>query len=114
VKWTPTTALVLALVLAGCGGTKVGPDSNDTRTRALSCMTTKHKLDARLSGADSIQVGNPRTGPRVQFFLTRGQAEGAQIQGMAEGTIQSGAALIYVRRNGDPILEKVEDCIDNL
>jgi hypothetical protein len=114
VKWTPTTALVLAVALAGCGGTKVGPDSNDTRTRALDCLTTKHRLDARFSGTDSIQVGDARTGPRVKFFLTRGQAEAAQIEGRAEGTIESGAALIYVRRNGDPILEKVEDCIDSL
>lgn len=113
-KRTLTTALLLALTLAGCGNTKAGPDSSDTRTQALTCMTTKHKLDARLSGKDSIQVGDARTGPRVQFFLTRGQAEAAQFQGTAEGTIESGAALIYVRRNGDQILEKVEDCIDNL
>ena len=113
-KRTPTVALLLALALAGCGGTKAGPDSNDTRGQALDCLTTKHKLDARLSGSDSIQVGDPGTGPRIRFFLTRGQAEAAQFQGTAEGTIQSGAALIYVRRNGDQILQKVEDCIDNL
>jgi hypothetical protein len=77
-------------------------------------MTQKHHLDARLSGKDAIQVNDPRTGPRVKFFLTRGQAEAAQFEGTAEGTLESGAALIYVRANGDDLLEKVEDCIDSL
>jgi hypothetical protein len=92
----------------------VGPDSNDARTEALDCMTQKHHLDARLSGKDSIQVGDARTGPRVKFFLTRGQAEAAQFEGTAEGTLESGAALIYVRANGDDLLAQVEDCIDSL
>jgi hypothetical protein len=100
--------------MAGCGGTKVGPNSNEKRAEAVDCMTDKYGLDARMVGDDTIQVGDPRTGPRVRFFLTRGQAEGAQFEGNAEGTLQSGAALIYVRRNGDEILEKVEDCIDSL
>src|SRR3954463_1924530 len=108
------TSLVLAAALTGCGGTKVGPDSNDARAQALDCITQKHHLQAVLSGKDSIQVGDPKTGPRVKFFLTRGQAEAAQIEGTAEGTLESGAALIYVRANGDDVLEKVEDCIDSL
>jgi hypothetical protein len=108
------TGVALAAVLAGCGGTKVGPDSNDARAEALDCLTQKHHLDARLSGKDSIQVGNDRSGPRVKFFLTRGQAEAAQFEGTAEGTLESGAALIYVRANGDDLLAQVEDCIDSL
>ena len=100
-------------MLAGCSN-KAGPDSNDMRGTALSCLTNKHKLAAHLANPDSIQVGDPRTGPRVRFYLTRGQAAAAQFQGTAEGTIQSGAALIFVRRNGDKLLSKVEDCIDNL
>src|SRR3954451_3040837 len=107
------TSLMLAAALTGCGGTKVGPDSNDARAEALDCMTQKHHLDARLSGKDSIQVGDARTGPRVKFFLTRGPAEAAQFEGTAEGTLESGAALIYVRSNGDDLLAKVEDCIDS-
>ena len=113
-KRTLTIGLALATALAGCGSTKAGPDSNDKRADALTCLTDKYHLDARMVGEDTIQVGDPRTGPKVRFFLTRGQAEGAQFEGTAEGTLQSGAALIYVRRNGDDVLEKVEDCIDSL
>lgn len=104
----------MALPLAGCGSTKVGPDSNDKRQAALTCLTDKQKLDARLRGSDAIQVGGTSSGPRIRFFLTRGEAEAAQFEGTAEGTVQSGSALIYVRRNGDKLLEQVEDCIDNL
>ena len=107
-------AVALAIGVAGCGNTKAGPDSNDKRADALTCLTDKYKLQARMVGDDTIQVGDPRTGPRIRFFLTRGQAEGAQFEGTAEGTLQSGAALIYVRKNGDDLLEKVEDCVDSL
>jgi hypothetical protein len=114
VRSTAVTALLLVLAFAGCGGSKVGPDSNDTRGAALDCLHNKYKLDARMSGANSIQIGDPRTGPRIRFFLTRGQAEAAQFEGTAEGTLESGAALIYVRRNGDKLLAQVEDCVDSL
>jgi hypothetical protein len=114
VRSTAFIALLLVLALAGCGGTKVGPDSNDKRAAALDCLTSKHKLDARMAGKDSIQIGDPRTGPRIRFFLTRGQAEAAQFEGTAEGTLESGAALIYVRGNGDKLLKQVEDCVDSL
>jgi hypothetical protein len=114
VRSTAVTALLLALAFAGCGGTKVGPDSNDKRGAALDCLTSKYNLDARMSGKDEIQIGDARTGPRIRFFLTRGQAEAAQFEGTAEGTLQSGAALIYVRDNGDKLLKQVEDCVDSL
>jgi hypothetical protein len=107
-------ALLLALAVAGCGGTKEGPESNDKRGAALDCLTNQQHLNARLAGPDSIQIDNPRTGPRIKFFLTRGEAEAAQFEGTAEGTIQSGSALIYVRRNGDDLLKQVESCVDNL
>jgi hypothetical protein len=100
---------------AGCGsGTKEGPESSDKRGEALACLTGEKQLDARLEGKDAIQVGDARTGPRIRFFLTRGEAESAQFQGTAEGTIQSGSALIYVRHGSDDLLEQVEACVDNL
>jgi hypothetical protein len=116
VRRIATLALMASCALAaGCGGgAKEGPESNDKRGAALGCLTGEKKLDARLAGEDAIQVGDTRTGPRIRFFLTRGEAEAAQFQGTAEGTIQSGSALIYVRRNGDDLLEQIEDCVDNL
>jgi hypothetical protein len=104
-----------ALAIAGCGGsTKEGPESNDKRGAALECLKNEKQLDAALQGKDAIQVGDPESGPRIRFFLTRGEAEAAQFQGTAEGTIQSGSALIYVRRNPDDLLEQIESCVDNL
>jgi hypothetical protein len=115
-RWTLSPALVAvcALALAACGGAKEGPESNDKRGVALDCLKRDKGLDARLVGEDEIQVGDTRTGPRLRFFITRGQAEAEQFEGRAEGTLQSGSALIYVRDNPDELLEKVEDCIDNL
>ena len=116
---TSLTALAAAsgLLLAGCGlGTsaKEGPDSNDKRGSALACLTDEKGLDARLVGDEEIQVGDAATGPRLRFFLTRGQAEAEQFEGRAEGALQSGSALIYVRQNSDEVLEQVEDCVDSL
>jgi hypothetical protein len=105
--------LPLCALAVGCGSSK-GPDSNDKRGAAIDCLRNEKRLDARPRGEDEIEIGNARTGPLVRFFLTRGQAEAYQFQGMAEGTIQSGSALIYVRRNPDHLLAQVESCIDNL
>jgi hypothetical protein len=118
VKRIVPAALIAACAVgtAGCsfGNSKAGPESNDKRGEALNCLQNKHHLDARLRGEDQIQVGDARTGPWVRFFLTRGEAESAQFRGKAEGSIESGSALIFVRRNSDPLLTQVEDCIDNL
>jgi hypothetical protein len=107
---------VCSMALGGCGvgGAKEGPDSNDKRADALACLKEEKGLDARLDGTDAIQVGDARRGPRIRFFLTRGEAEALQFQGRAEGTLQSGSALIYVREGRDDLLEQVEACIDNL
>jgi hypothetical protein len=110
----PALIAVCALALGACGGAKEGPESNDKRDVALDCLKRDKGLDARLDGEDAIQVGDPRTGPRLRFFITRGQAEAEQFEGRAEGTLASGSALIYVRNNSDELLEKVEDCIDTL
>jgi hypothetical protein len=114
---TLALALVAACALpaAGCGSSsKQGPESNDKRGAALACLTKEKRLDARLDGADAIQIGARDTGPRVRFFLTRGEAEGEQFAGKAEGTEQSGSALIYVRGSSDSLLKEVEDCVDSL
>jgi hypothetical protein len=114
-KWPPSIALALVLVTvaAGCGGAS-DSDATDDRTAALDCLTTDKGLDAREEGDDMIQIGDVDTGPRIQFFLTAGEAEGAQFAGKAEGAEQIGATLLYVREGSDKLLTDVEACLDNL
>ena len=48
-----------------------------------------------LVGEQSIQVDGPG-GPRVEFFVSSGEAEARQFQGEAQGAEQVGAALLFV------------------
>ena len=109
-----------ALAAAGCGGNGGGsaraakaPNPNDKRATALACLTGEKHLPARALGADTIQIGDAATGPRVKFFLTGGQAEAYQFEGRAEGSEQIGRALLFTRRGSDKLLADVEDCLDN-
>jgi hypothetical protein len=106
---------------AGCGGSdnavgepSPGVDPNDERAVTLDCLTKKQGLPARLLGARAIQVGAPERSPRIQFYLTQGQAEAAQFEGRGEGSEQIGKALLYVNKAPDDELEKVEECLDAL
>jgi hypothetical protein len=106
--------VALCALIAGCGGSSgSGPDKSDKRATALDCLKNEKHLPARPVGKDSIQVDG-RDGPRVQFFLTAGQAEAFQLQGRAEGTEQIETALLYVRRAPDEQLKQVESCLDDL
>jgi hypothetical protein len=107
------TAALCAL-LAGCGGSSdSGKDKNDKRATALDCLKNEKHLSARLLGKDSIQIDGPDS-PRVQFFLTSGEAEAFQFEGKAEGTEQIGTALLFVGKGPDQQLEQVESCLDDL
>ncbi|HLM26960.1 MAG TPA: hypothetical protein VK304_08340 [Thermoleophilaceae bacterium] len=109
-------ALILLSVcaLAGCGPSSgsSGPtvDPNDKRAVALSCMKEK-RIDARPEGKDVIQVGDRRTGPRIQFYLSTGAAETTQFKGEAQGAEQIENALMYVRQGDDRLLEELETCV---
>lgn len=109
-------ALTLAAVCAlaaggmGCGsGGGGGPNPNDKRRVALQCITDRG-LEARLAGEKSILV-NGAAGPRVEFFVSSGEAEARQFQGEAQGAEQVGAALLFVNGAGDRVLEQVEGCL---
>ena len=108
------TAALCAL-LAGCGGSSGsgGEDTNDKRATALDCLKNEKHLPARLLGKDSIQIDGPDS-PRVQFFLTSGEAEAFQFEGKAEGTEHIGTALLFVRKAPDDELKEVEACLDDL
>jgi hypothetical protein len=110
-------ACAAALAIAGCGGSdkepaaEGAPDPNDKRAVALACIRDEKGLDARLSGEKSIQVDGPR-GPRVEFMVSSGEAEGRQFQGEAQDAEQIGAALLFINDGSEEVLKKVETCLE--
>ncbi len=115
------TCCALALAVAGCGTsndpTEPGsdaPDPNDTRAVALQCITEEEGLQAQTSGEKSILVGNDPGGPRVEFFLSTGEAESQQFKGEAQEAEQVGAALIFVNQGSEEDLESLEKCLQDV
>jgi hypothetical protein len=109
-------ACALALAASGCGIggdddsiRNAGPNPNDKRGVALSCIKGED-VPATLIGEKSIQVDGP-TGPRIEFFVSSGEAEARQFQGEAQGAEQVGAALLFVNQGNDEVLKKIEDCL---
>ncbi len=114
---TSAAACALALAASGCSITgdddsirDAGPNPNDKRGVALACITNQKQIPARLAGEKSIQVESPG-GPRIEFFVSSGEAEGLQFQGNAQGAEQVGAALLFVNQGSDEVLQKIEDCL---
>jgi hypothetical protein len=113
-------ACACAALVVGCGAKGGGrpaptaPNTNDKRAAALACLTGEKHLRARPRGDDSIQVGDPASGPRVKFFLTGGEAEAFQFEGHAEGTEQIGRSLLFTRHGSDKVLVEIEDCLDSV
>jgi hypothetical protein len=114
----PLALLLPALAAAGCGGNDTGGSAgaganpNDKQAVAVDCLKGKG-VPVTERGKNGLQVGAPATGPRIEFFLTNGQAEGKQFLGDAQGAEQIGPSLLYVRRGGDKLLEKIENCLDD-
>ena len=112
--------LSLALSLfaaAGCGVSSNGDtstDPNDKRAAALTCLTQDKGVKAKLLGKDSILVGDSPRSPRIQFFLTAGEAEAQQFLGHGEGAEQINSALLYTRQGSPDVLQNTEDCLDDL
>ena len=109
-----TLPVLAALAVAGCGGgdesiRDAGPNPNDKRSVALACVKGAG-VPARLAGEKSIQVDGPDA-PRIEFFVSSGEAEARQFQGEAQGAEQVGAALLFVNDGGDDVLKKIEDCL---
>jgi hypothetical protein len=101
-------------VASGCGGSDSDADPNDKRAVALECLTEEKELQARLDGEDAILVGDTRTGPRIRFFLTSGEAEAEQFEGRGEGAEHIGNALLFTRQGSEEVLAEVENCLDEL
>jgi hypothetical protein len=107
-------ACALLLGVPGCGSDDdggAGPDPNDKRAVALACIRDEQGLEARLVGEKSIQVDGAG-GPRVEFTVSSGEAEGMQFQGEAQDAEQIGAALLFVNDGSEEQLKKVETCLE--
>lgn len=110
-------AALLAAGTAGCGISSdgdEGTDPNDKRASALECLTEEKDLEARLRGRNAIQVGDPKDGPRIRFFLTNGQAEAEQFAGRGEGAEQIKSAWLFTRNGSVRTLEAAEECLNDL
>ncbi len=106
-------ACALLLAATGCGSDGGGgPDPNDKRAVALACIRDEQGLEARLAGEKSIQVDGPR-GPRVEFMVSSGEAEGRQFQGEAQDAEQIGAALLFINQGSEAELKKIETCLED-
>lgn len=110
----------LAFAAAGCGTSNDptepgsdGPDPNDKRAVALQCFTEEEGLSAQTSGDKSIQVEGA-LGPRVEFFLSTGEAESQQFKGEAQDAEQVGAALVFVNEGTDDQLASLEKCLQDV
>lgn len=117
-----TAALAVAATFGACGNEEASnsappgaagapPNPSDKRGVAVQCMTGKG-LTARLVGKQSIQVG-AIGGPRIEFFVSGGEAEGQQFQGEAQGAEQIGSALLFLNEGTEDQLDKVEACLDD-
>ncbi len=114
-------ACAAVLALAACGGSDAparpggegqAPDPNDKRAVALDCIKGKQGLQARLAGEQSIQVG-AIGGPRIEFLISSGEAEGRQFQGNAQGAEQIGSTLLFINNGSDEQLKKIEMCLED-
>jgi hypothetical protein len=116
------TALALSsYLLVACGGDDTSgsapppPDPNDKRGLALYCLEYEKEIQAKEVGENAIQVGDdPESDPRIEFFVTSGEAEGRQFQGNAQGAEHIGNALLFVREGSDELLEEIEACLQDL
>jgi hypothetical protein len=115
------TSCAAALAVAGCGASNDptkpgsdGPDPNDTLAVALQCFTEEEGLEAQTSGEKSILIGNEPGGPRVEFFLSTGEAESQQFKGEAQDAEQVGAALVFINQGSEEELESLEKCLQDV
>ncbi len=119
-----------ALALSACG-VKAKPEAgtlkanvtihknvDDPRTESIACLQQQHRAVRRVlttvagQSLPGLQVGIAPSGPTVAFEPTPGAAQSLQIQSQTQGAEVHGAALLYPNHASDPLLQKVEDCVD--
>jgi hypothetical protein len=112
----PLLLLPLLLAVSGCGigSSDASPPENQPDWVATETCLKEKEIDARMVDERRIQVGEEGSGPRIDFYLTPGEAEARQFAGEAEGTEQIGSALLWVNEGGEDLLFEIEDCLDDL
>jgi hypothetical protein len=106
--------LVAALGVAGCGSDHgKGDGSYDPRDGRIACLTGKG-LQARKVADRFVFVNAPGGRPlRVFFAVTPGEAEAISVSARAQGAEQLGRALLFVGNASEPLLTKIEGCLDD-
>jgi hypothetical protein len=106
--------LVAAALLAGCGtGHGIGDGSYDPRDSRVTCLT-KEGLPAHKAGASDVLVTPRGSAPlRIYFASTPGEAEALAVEARANGAEQLGRTLLYVGNASEPLLTKIEGCLDD-
>ena len=115
-------ACAAALALVACGGSDEparpggeGPGARPQRQAGGGAglhRRTRSSSRRRLVGEQSIQVG-AEGGPRIEFLISGGEAEGRQFQGDAQGAEQIGSTLLYLNDGTEDQIEKIEKCLDD-
>lgn len=109
-------AALSALALSACSVTANKPGGrgsvSDPRTQAgrLDCLRAHH-LPVTEVGASDLQIGQLPAGATVRFTPSPGAAEGAQIDGQAQGAEVIGSALVYPNQAPDSELGVIENCV---
>jgi hypothetical protein len=105
---------IAAVALAGCGSDHGhGDGSYDPRDSRITCLQ-KAGLQAWKAGVSDVLVTpGARTPLRIFFANTPGEAESIAVAGRAQGAEQLGRALLYVGDASEPLLTKIEGCLDD-
>lgn len=109
-----TIILLAGLVVGGCGSEHgFGDGSYDPRDGRIVCLQGQG-LQARKAGErDVLVTTGPRPPLRISFASTPGEAEALSVEGRAQGAEQLGRALLYVGDASEPLLTKIEGCLDD-
>jgi len=106
--------VLAALAVAGCGSDHgTGDGSYDPRDSRVKCLTGEG-LQAKKVGDRYVDVTTgPRPPLRILFAVTPGEAEALSVSARAEGAEQLGRALLFVGDASEPLLTKIEGCLDD-
>lgn len=115
-----------ALAVAGCGAVNVHPsapagsaklvsrgaiDNPSTNVdNHLACLQGQ-RLPVQVVSPTKLQVGAAPAGPTIVFTPSIAAAQGAQIEGKAQGAEVIGTALVYPNQGSDGEMAVIGACL---